>query len=200
MEETPGKCVQVQELTDFLGKDREGRCQESPELVELLANRVEPGVAVAARVKAAWLEKVASGSVTTRTVSPEAAIAMLGNMGGGYNVAALIRLLEQDQVAAQAAQALKPLIKIYEAFDRVLALSANNIHARAVLESWARAEWFTRSPALPEQVDFQVYKVDGEINTDDFSPGNQAQSRADIPIVHIDNHKQALTVKVRSGK
>lgn len=178
----PLSAGQVQELTDFLGKDREGRCQESPELVELLANRVEPGVAAAARVKAAWLEKVASGSVTTRTVSPEAAIAMLGNMGGGYNVAALIRLLEQDQVAAQAAQALKPLVKIYEAFDRVLALSANNIHARAVLESWARAEWFTRSPALPERVDFQVYKVDGEINTDDFSPGNQAQSRADIPL------------------
>ena len=165
----PLSAGQMQELTDFLGKDREGRCQESPELVELLANRVEPGVAAAARVKAAWLEKVASGSVTTRTVSPEAAIAMLGNMGGGYNVAALIRLLEQDQVTAQAAQALKPLVKIYEAFDRVLALSASNIHARAVLESWARAEWFTRSPALPEQVDFQVYKVDGEINTDDFS-------------------------------
>ena len=85
-------------------------------------------------------------------------------------------------MAAQAAQALKSLVKIYEAFDRVLALSASNIHARAVLESWARAEWFTRSPALPEQVDFQVYKVDGEINTDDFSPGNQAQSRADIPL------------------
>ena len=115
----PLSAGQVQELTDFLGKDREVRCQESPELVELLANRVELGVAAAARVKAAWLEKVASGSVTTKTVSPEAAIAMLGNMGGGYNVAALIRLLEQDQVAAQAAQALTTQIGRASCRERV---------------------------------------------------------------------------------
>ena len=30
----PLSAGQVQELTDFLGKDREGRCQESPELVD----------------------------------------------------------------------------------------------------------------------------------------------------------------------
>jgi aconitate hydratase 2/2-methylisocitrate dehydratase len=57
-----------------------------------------------------------------------------------------------------------------------------NMAARSVLESWAKAEWFTAGPPLPTAMKLTVYKVDGEINTDDFSPGNQAQSRADIPL------------------
>ena len=107
---------------------------------------------------------------------------MLAQMGGGYNVAALLRLLQIDSLAIPAAEALKGLTKIYEAFDQVVELAEQNPAARSVLESWAAAEWFTRSPELPEQIVCTVYKVEGEINTDDFSPGNQAQSRADIPL------------------
>lgn len=154
---------------------------EQAELLALLADRVEPGVSKAAAVKAAWLEQVALGSVAVQDITPETAVAMLAQMGGGYNVAALIRMLSVEDRASSAAQALKGLTKIYEAFDQVADLAKYNPAARGVLESWAAAEWFTQSPPLPEQIHFTVYKVEGEINTDDFSPGNQAQSRADIP-------------------
>jgi aconitate hydratase 2/2-methylisocitrate dehydratase len=155
---------------------------ESPFLLGLIANRVEPGVSKAARVKAGWLQEVALGRVTVRILSPEQAIAMLGTMGGGYNVQALAELLEVPALAPCVATALKGLIKIYDGFDRIARLAKTNSLALEVVESWAKAEWFTASPMLPESMVLKIYKVDGEINTDDFSPGNQAQSRADIPL------------------
>ena len=169
---------QTWELTDLLTKGD----AERPTLLALLADRVEPGVSKAAAVKAEWLEQVARGKVVVEGFSPEAAINMLAQMGGGYNVAALLRLLQIGPLAQPAAEALKGLTKIYEAFDQVVDLAEQNPAARSVLESWSAAEWFTRSPELPEQIVCTVYKVEGEINTDDFSPGNQAQSRADIPL------------------
>ncbi len=170
--------AQTRELAELLTQGHE----ESEVLLHLLANRVEPGVSKAARVKAAWLEQAAMGEAAVDGFPPEAAIGLLAQMGGGYNVAALLRLLRIESLAQPAAEALKGLTKIYEAFDQVAALAAESPAARSVLESWAAAEWFARSPELPEEIVFTVYKVDGEINTDDFSPGNQAQSRADIPL------------------
>ena len=154
---------------------------DDAELLKLLDNRVEPGVGEAAKEKAAWLEQVAMGAVTAAALTPEQAIAMLGKMGGGYNVEALVRLLEIPALAQTAADSLKYLTKIYASFERVAQLAKDNTAARSVLESWAKAEWFTVMPP-PAAIQLVVYKVDGEINTDDFSPGNQAQSRADIPL------------------
>ncbi len=169
---------QVRDVTALL----ETESPESPFLLELLMERVEPGVGKAAKVKAEWLTAIALGKKCSRVVSPEAAVELLGTMGGGYNVAALVDLLAVPARAAEAAKALKGLIKVYEAFDRVAELAKTNAHAREVVDSWARAEWFSNSPAVPEHMVLTAYKVDGEINTDDFSPGNQAQSRADIPL------------------
>ena len=155
---------------------------ESSFLLNLLANRVEPGVSKAAQVKAKWLHDVALGRVKVAILGPEQAIAMLRAMGGGYNVSALIELLEVEPLAAVSANALKGLIKIYTGFDRVALLAKTNHHAWELITSWAKAEWFTSSPPIPESLELKIYKIDGEINTDDFSPGNQAQSRADIPL------------------
>lgn len=169
---------QVAELTDLLEQKHTG----SAFLLDLLQNRVEPGVSKAAKIKAAWLKKVALGEIQVALLSPAAAVAMLAEMGGGYNVAVLVRLLEVDAVAAEAAAALKKLIKVYESFDRVAKIAESNSYAKEVIQSWAAAEWFTKAPEVPSTMTLTVYKVDGEINTDDFSPGNQAQSRADIPL------------------
>nr|WP_321465504.1 bifunctional aconitate hydratase 2/2-methylisocitrate dehydratase [uncultured Desulfobulbus sp.] len=155
---------------------------EQEVLLGLLADRVEPGVSKSAKVKADWLEQVALGELQVQGWGPEAAVAMLAQMGGGYNVTALIRLLQVPALSSHAAEALKGLTKIYEAFDQVKELAKTNSAAQSVLESWAAAEWFSKSPELPEKIVFAAYKVEGEINTDDFSPGNQAQSRADIPL------------------
>lgn len=174
----PLTAEQTRELTLLLSQGH----AEQVTLLTLLADRVEPGVSKAAAVKAAWLEEVALGQVQVAGCSAEAAVAMLAQMGGGYNVAALIRLLPVEALAKVAAKALKGLTKIYEAFDQVVALAKTNPGAQEVLASWAAAEWFTSSPELPHTIVFTAYKVEGEINTDDFSPGNQAQSRADIPL------------------
>lgn len=176
----PLRADQVRELVDVLTTS-DGDAQGAV-LLALLDDRVEPGVSAAAEVKAAWLEKVASGVIRCRALPPERAVTMLGRMGGGYNVAALLRLLAHDDACAWAARALKGITKVYEAFDEVLCLAAHNRHAEEILHSWARAEWFTLADPLPQSMRLRVYKVDGEINTDDFSPGNQAQSRADIPL------------------
>lgn len=151
-------------------------------LVRLLAERVEPGVSPSAGVKAAWLRSIALGKSTAKAVSPEQAVNMLATMGGGYNVDALIDLLIVEPLAGAAADGLKKIIKIYDGFERVARMAGANHFARKLIESWAAAEWFTAGAPLPEEMSVTVYKVEGEINTDDFSPGNQAQSRADIPL------------------
>lgn len=151
-------------------------------LLSLLSEWVEPGVSRPAKVKAEWLREVALGTKTVAQCPPEKAIELLAAMGGGYNVEVLVELLQRKELAGGAAAALKPLTKIYAIFDELTRLAATIPEAEAVITSWAKAEWFTGAAAVPEEIALTIYKVGGEINTDDFSPGNQAQSRADIPL------------------
>ena len=163
------------------------RPDAAPELAKMLAERVAPGVDPAAAVKADFLFAVAAGARTSPVIAPAQAVEMLGAMGGGYNAKALIKLLDPATAgaerAAQAAAALSRCILIFSDFDAVEALyRAGNPHARKTLESWAQAEWFTARPPLPETLRLRVYKVDGTITTDDFSPATHAVSRPDIPL------------------
>ncbi len=152
------------------------------ELLHLLKERVAPGVDPAAEVKAAWLVNVANGKTTSPVLPPEEAVKLLGTMLGGYNVAPLMDLLENEGLAPHAAAALKDTILVYNAFDRIVEMSDKNVYAREVLTSWAEGEWFLKRPELPGEMLLKVYKVDGEINTDDFSPAKHAWSRPDIPL------------------
>ena len=170
--------AQVSDLVTML----EDNHPESDFLLGLLENRVEPGVGKPAGIKAQWLEKVVSGQSSCDRITPEKAIDMLSTMIGGYNVEVLVRLLKSGLYQAEAAQALKNLTKVYSAFDEIAELAETDSYGADILQAWAKAEWFTNAETLPEQIKFKVYKVDGEINTDDFSPGNQAQSRTDIPL------------------
>jgi aconitate hydratase 2/2-methylisocitrate dehydratase len=151
-------------------------------LLELLKERVSPGVDPAAEVKAAFLAGIVSGSITSPLVCKKAAVQILGTMLGGYNVAPLIAALKDTELAEEAVKALSGITLVYDAFDEVLALSKSNASAKKVLDSWAAAEWFTSKKGLPEIVKVKVYKVEGEINTDDFSPAGDAWSRPDIPL------------------
>jgi aconitate hydratase 2/2-methylisocitrate dehydratase len=148
----------------------------------LLRDRVSPGVDPAAKVKAEWLARVASGEVTPPAVSRKDAVFMLGTMLGGYNVAPLVALLGDRELGGAAAEALKQTILVYGAFDEIVKVSAVDPNARTVLESWAAGEWFLSRPAFPEKLTLKVFKVDGEINTDDFSPAKHAATRPDIPL------------------
>ena len=151
-------------------------------LLELLKERVSPGVDPSAGVKAAFLAGIVAGSLKSPLVSKKDAVQILGTMLGGYNVAPLVAALKAADLAEAAVTALSGITLVYDAFEEVLALSKSNASARKVMESWANAEWFTSKAGLPETVKVKVYKVDGEINTDDFSPAGDAWSRPDIPL------------------
>jgi len=151
-------------------------------LFHLLSQRISPGVDQAAKVKAEWLAKVAMGDLVSPVVSKDTAVFLLGTMLGGYNVEPLISLLDYDELAANAAEALKNTILVYSAFDKVVELSKTNSYALKVLQSWANGEWFLSRPAFPDKLTLRVFKVEGETNTDDFSPAKYAWSRPDIPL------------------
>lgn len=151
-------------------------------LLNLIKERVSPGVDPAAKVKAEFLAAVLDGSKKSPLVSRIDAVRILGTMMGGYNVGPLVDALKVAELADEAATALSAMTLVYDGFDQVVALSASNAAAKKVLTSWANAEWFTRKPGVPETIKVKVFKVEGEINTDDFSPAGDAWSRPDIPL------------------
>jgi len=175
----PLLAAQVSDLIEEL------KTSPNEELVELLANRVPPGVDEAAYVKASYLSALAKGDETCATLSREYAIELLGTMQGGYNVATLVDLLkDSDQaIATLAADQLKHTLLVFDAFYDVEALyKEGNEAAKSVLESWAAADWFIEKPEVPDMYTATVFKVTGETNTDDLSPAQDAWSRPDIPL------------------
>ncbi len=152
-------------------------------LVDLLENRIAPGVDPAAKVKAEFLNALATGNAASPLISRARAVELLGTMLGGYNVPFLIGLLDHLTLGATAAEALAACLLVFDAVEQVRELATDgNANARRVLESWAGAEWFTKRPAVADEIEAVVYKVDGEINTDDFSPASHATTRPDIPL------------------
>jgi aconitate hydratase 2/2-methylisocitrate dehydratase len=151
-------------------------------LLGLLRDRVSPGVDPAAEVKAAFLADLVKGTAKSPLLTKLEAVKLLGTMLGGYNVAPLVGALKVKALEAEAAQALSGMTAVYDAFDEVLALSKKNKAAKQVIEAWAEAEWFTKRQGVPDTLKVKVFKVDGEINTDDFSPAGDASTRPDIPL------------------
>jgi aconitate hydratase 2 / 2-methylisocitrate dehydratase len=151
-------------------------------LLHLLRERVSPGVDPAAGVKAAFLARIIDESVSSPLITRKDAVQILGTMLGGFNISPLISALEDKELAQEAALALSRITLVYDGFDVVAKLAKTNSHAMDVLQAWANGEWFTTRPLMPETFALKVYKVDGEINTDDFSPAGDAWSRPDIPL------------------
>ena len=164
-------------------------------LLDLIANRVPPGVDEAAYVKASFLSAIVNGEASSPLIDRAAAVVLLGNMHGGYNVETLVKLLDDAELAAAAAQELKSTTLVFDAFHDVAAKSdAGNEYAKAVLQSWADAEWFTSNDAVPESIKAVGFKVSGETNTDALSPAQDAWSRPDIPL-----HARAMSKMTRDG-
>jgi aconitate hydratase 2/2-methylisocitrate dehydratase len=170
---------QTRELCNIIENPPQGK--ESL-FLNLLKNRIPPGVDPAAKVKAKWLSDLASGKLSSPILDKKDAVVLLGTMLGGFNVGPLVALLENDDLAPEAAGALKGTILVYNDFNKVADMAKDNSYAKDVLESWAKGEWFISKPKFPDKVTLKVYKVDGETNTDDFSPAKHAWSRPDIPL------------------
>ena len=192
--------VPPQPLTDAQTADLVALLKNPPAgeeefLVDLLENRVPAGVDQAAYVKAAFLSAIAKGEANSPLVSKERAVYLLGTMLGGYNVAPLVELLDNEELGGLAAEALKKTLLVFDAFHDVEEKAkAGNANAKAVLESWAEAEWFISRPEVPEEITITVFKVTGETNTDDLSPAQDAWSRPDIPL-----HANAMLKNERDG-
>jgi|TARA_X000000368_G_scaffold235898_1_gene186353 aconitate hydratase 2/2-methylisocitrate dehydratase len=167
---------------------------ENELLLFLLKERVPAGVDDAAYVKAGFLSDLTKGETESPYISKEDAVEILGTMLGGYNIQPLIDCLEIDELADDAAAALSNTLLIFDSFNDIFELSKTNEHAKKVINSWANAEWFTSKEDIPENIKLTVFKVPGEINTDDLSPAPDAWSRPDIPL-----HALAMLKMPRDG-
>lgn len=175
--------LSAQQTADAIELVKNPPAGEEAFLVDLLTNRVPAGVDDAAKVKASYLAAVAFGTESTPLISRERATELLGTMLGGYNVAPLIELLDDAAVGAIAAEGLKKTLLVFDAFHDVEEKAkAGNANAKAVMQSWADAEWFTSRPEVPQSLTITVFKVPGETNTDDLSPAPDATTRPDIPM------------------
>ncbi len=185
----PLSAKQTGELIELLKNPPQG---EEAMLVDLITHRVPAGVDDAAKVKASYLAAVAHGTEQCPLISREKATELLGTMLGGYNISPLVDLLDDAAVAEVAANGLKKTLLMFDQFHDVKEKAdKGNAQAKAVLQSWADAEWFTSRPEVPKSITLTVFKVEGEINTDDLSPAPDAFSRPDIPMHALAMHKNA---------
>ena len=188
----PLSAKQTSELIELLKSPPAG---EEATLVDLITHRVPAGVDDAAKVKASYLAAVAHGTEKCALISRARATELLGTMLGGYNISPLVDLLDDAAVAAEAAEGLKKTLLMFDQFHDVKEKAdKGNVHAKAVLQSWADAEWFTSRPEVPQSITVTILKVSGETNTDDLSPAPDAWSRPDIPL-----HALAMLKNKRDG-
>ena len=186
----PLSADQTAELIELLKTDHE----ESELLMELLVQRIPAGVDQAAYVKAGFLSDITEGKTTSPYIDANYAVELLGTMLGGYNITPLVECLKNENLAEAAVAALSNTLLIFDAFNEINELAKSNDYAKKVLESWAEGKWFTTKDKLKDEIKLTVFKVSGEINTDDLSPAQDAWSRPDIPL-----HAQAMFKMPREG-
>ena len=188
----PLTAEQVAALIELLKAPPAG---EEEFILDLITNRVPPGVDEAAYVKAGFLTAIAKGEATSPLIDKIHAVKLLGTMQGGYNIVSMVELLDNEELAREAGEQLKHTLLMFDAFHDVEERAKKgNAVAKDVIQSWADAEWFLSKPALEEKITLTVFKVPGETNTDDLSPAPDAWSRPDIPL-----HANAMLKNEREG-
>ena len=186
----PLDAEQTSQLIELLKSEH----AESDFLLHLFKERIPAGVDQAAYVKAAFLADITEGNTSSPYINKIEAVEILGTMLGGYNIQPLIKCLKDDELADTAVKTLSNTLLIFDAFNEIFELSKTNKYAEQVIQNWADAKWFTDKQDLPEKIKLTVYKVSGEINTDDLSPAPDAWSRPDIPL-----HALAMFKMPRTG-
>ncbi|ASK18826.1 bifunctional aconitate hydratase 2/2-methylisocitrate dehydratase [Halomonas sp. N3-2A] len=194
-EGVPPKPLNAEQVAALLELLKNPPAGEEEFILDLITNRVPPGVDEAAYVKAGFLTAIAKGEATSPLIDKIHAVKLLGTMQGGYNIVSMVELLDNEELAREAGEQLKHTLLMFDAFHDVEERAKNgNAVAKDVIQSWAAAEWFLSKPALEEKITLTVFKVPGETNTDDLSPAPDAWSRPDIPL-----HANAMLKNEREG-
>jgi len=184
-EETKAVCESLQSNSlDPKAMVKPGLEDTAQTLLYMLRERVSPGVTDASYVKAEFLGGILRGEKSSRYISPQDAVEMLGQMGGGANIPFLVEALDAgEDIAAAAAKALSLTILISPLMITKIAelASDGNPFALDILRNWAEAKWFENMPPVPERVECVIIRTSGEINTDFLSPAQEAITRDDIP-------------------
>ncbi len=171
--------------------------EQEEEFLNLLINRVPPGVDEAAKIKAEFLDKISKGQITSPVISRLKAVEILGSMQGGYNIQPLIEALDIEELAELAVKQLSHTLLIFDGFEAIKEKAQQgNLYAQKVIQKWADAEWFTHNKEVSEKLTMKVFKVSGEINTDDLSPAQEAWCRSDIPLHALSMLKMSRTDNV----
>ena len=143
-----------------------------------------PGTTPAAGVKSKFLKEIILGESSVEEITPTFAFELLSHMKGGPSIEVLLDLAlgNDEAIAKEAAEVLKTQVFLYDADTARLkdALDKGSAIAKDILESYAKAEFFTKLPAVDEEIKVVTYVAGiGDISTDLLSPGNQAHSRSD---------------------
>jgi aconitate hydratase 2 / 2-methylisocitrate dehydratase len=171
-------------LSEIIAQIKEENSPNRKDCLHFFIYNTLPGTTSAAGKKAYFLKDIILGNEAVSEITPAFALELLSHMKGGTSIEVLldIALGTNETIAREAAEVLKTQVYLYEAdTDRLKAAYTNgNAIAKAILQSYAQAEFFTKLPAVPEEIKVVTFIAgEGDISTDLLSPGNQAHSRSD---------------------
>ncbi|MFE3868757.1 bifunctional aconitate hydratase 2/2-methylisocitrate dehydratase [Flavobacterium sp. LS2P90] len=171
-------------LSEIIEQIRDLNNEYRADSLNFFIYNVVPGTTPAANVKANFLKEIVLGQSVVAEITPAFALELLSHMKGGTSIAVLLDLALGNDVAIAkaAAEVLKTQVFLYEAdTDRLeAAFKSGNETAKNILESYAKAEFFTKLPEIAEEIKIVTFIAgEGDISTDLLSPGNQAHSRSD---------------------
>jgi aconitate hydratase 2/2-methylisocitrate dehydratase len=171
-------------LSDIIEQIKDLNNEYRDDSLKFFIYNVVPGTTSAAGLKAKFLKEIILGESVVKEITSAFAFELLSHMKGGPSIEVLLDLaLGNDAaIAKEAANVLKTQVYLYEAdTDRLKeAFKNENPIAREILESYAKAEFFTSLPEVAEEIKVVTYIAgEGDISTDLLSPGNQAHSRSD---------------------
>ncbi len=171
-------------IAEIIAQIKNSSNEHRKESLNFLIYNTLPGTTSAAGEKARFLEEIILGKSAVEEISTLFAFELLSHMKGGASIHTLLNLAlgEDAYIATQAAAVLKTQVFLYDADAARLkaAYESGNPIAKDILESYAAAEFFTKLPDVPEEVQVVTYiAAEGDISTDLLSPGNQAHSRSD---------------------
>ncbi len=171
-------------LNEIIAQIKDANNSNRQDCLKFFIYNTLPGTTPAAGAKAKFLKEIILGQESVAEITPTFAFELLSHMKGGPSIEVLLDLAlgNDSNIATQAAEVLKTQVYLYDAdMARIKEAYENgNAVAKEILESYAKAEFFTKLPEVAEEIKVVTFIAgEGDISTDLLSPGNQAHSRSD---------------------